>query len=303
MTDANGQPDPRLIPGAMAITKRREVPGVGTITFESAPVGWLTQAGTPRMVDWRAYWLEAVDGKRQRYPSVTTILDSICGAGGLPRWYEARGIEGAVEAIRLGLIDPADPASAAMAVDVVRERKLGADRARDDAATRGINVHDCLEHYMRTGDPPSPQDHPAEHHGYLRAMTRWLLKANPEPTAVEELVCHPEAGYAGRLDLRAHTYGALTTWDAKTQANAGIYLKAHAQVNLYERAAVRCGDEPADRLAIVVFAEDGGFDEMPADHPEAFTDAALAWVEHGRPVDALCMSRNRVAKDARKVAA
>jgi len=32
MTDANGQPDPRLIPGAMAITKRREVPGVGTIT-------------------------------------------------------------------------------------------------------------------------------------------------------------------------------------------------------------------------------------------------------------------------------
>jgi hypothetical protein len=322
--------DPRLTPGALKETKSREVPDVGRIEFELAPAGWLTKDGNVRTKDWRAYYLVTgcsgcegagrVPGKRdgttrkcadckgegsarRRLPSVTTLLDAICPKPGIPPWAEARGIEGAIEAVRRGLINPMDPASAENAVEIVRAERLGADRARDDAADRGLDVHDALEVYMRTGQPPQPHRILPEHHGYYQALVRWLLDHDPEPEAVEELVVHPELGYAGRLDLRARIRGALTTVDAKTQEKAGIYLGAHAQVSLYERGAVRCGDEPADRLLVVVFAANGEYREMPADHPDAFTDAALAWIEHGRPVDLACARANGREREARKAVA
>lgn len=325
--------DPRTIPGAMLEQKDREIPGMGLIEFEQAPAGWLTKKGEPRHKDWRAYHFTpdtspcgpcegtgrvagktangkqcpdckgaGETGKRSRLPSVTTLLDAICPKGGLPVWAEARGIEGAIEAVRRGIIDPDDPASAAMAVDLVRSHQLGADRARDTAAERGLNVHACLEHYMLTGEPPNPADSIPEHHGYLRALTRWLLDVDPEPEAVESLVCHPEDGYAGRLDLRAHIGGTLYTADVKTQEKGGIYLAAHAQVNLYERAARRCGDTPAERLLVVVFADNGEYREMNADHPDAFTDAALGWMRHGRPVDLRCANLNAAERRARSSA-
>ncbi len=330
-------PPPDTVPGALLEHKIRTLPDGALIEFEQAPAGWLTADGEVRQRDHRAYYFtpgasacEACEGggrvpgkradttkqcprckgsgegaKRVRLPSVTTLLDAICPKPGIPPWSEARGIEGTVEAIRRGLIDPHDPASAAMAVDVVRANRLGADRARDEAAGRGLNVHACLEHYLRTGEPPNPADHPVEHWGYLRGLTRFLLKANPEPdgASVEQLVAHPECGYAGRLDFRARCGGLLITYDLKTQARAGIYLGAHAQVNLYERAAIRCGDVPADLLKVVVVAEDGGFREMAADHGEAFTDAALAWVAAAKPVDSVCASHNRFEVEARKAAA
>jgi hypothetical protein len=77
-------------------------------------------------------------------------------------------------------------------------------------------------------------------------------------------------------------------------------LRAHAQVCLYERAAVRCGDDPADRKLVVVFAENGEYREMPADHSDAFVDAALAWCREGRPVDATCEAHNRRERKARQ---
>lgn len=329
--------DQSTVPGALEEYKTREIDGLGLIEFEQAPSGWLTKAGEVRKKDWRAYHYTPLatvcgpcegsgripgkrDGttkqcptckatgnpeKRDRFTSVTTALDDIVAKKGLPPWSEARGIEGAIEAVRLGLINPRDPVSVANAIETVRKHRLGADRARDDAADRGLNVHACLEHYMLTGSPPNPINHPEAHWGYLRALTRWLVHADPEPVAVEQLVVHPEDHYAGRLDLRAYlktTCGALTTVDAKTQEKAGIYLGAHAQVNLYERAARRCGDEPADRLVIVVFAADGEYREMPADHPDSFTDAALAWLKQAKPVDSMCERHNRRERDARKPA-
>lgn len=326
--------DRRLIPGAMQEIKTRELADGGLIEFEQAPAGWLTKDGEPRKSDYRAYYLTpaaAVCGecegsgrvagktaggkkcaackatgnasRRGRRVSVTTLLDAITPKPGIPPWSEARGIEGTVEAIRRGLIDPHDPASVAMAVDIVRANKLGADRAKEEAADRGLDVHAALETYMRTGEPPKPHEVLPEHLGYYQALVRWLLKADPEPVAVEELVCHPEQDYAGRLDLRAHIDGALCTVDAKTQEKGGIYLGAHAQVNLYERAARRCGDEPADRLLVVVFAANGDFREMPADHPEAFVDAALEWYRQAKPVDSMCERHNKIERDARKAVA
>lgn len=294
--------DPRLIPGAMQESKSREIPDLGLIEFEFAPAGWLAKNGQPRLRDWRAYYFTPLDGKRGRFPSVSTMLDAIFPKGGLPVWTEARGIEGAVEAVRRGEIDPQNAASAARAVDTVRALRLGADRARDDAADRGLNVHACLETYNLTGEPPNPADHPEEHWGYLRALTRWLLKADPEPVAIEQLVAHGGDGYAGRLDLRARIGGLLTTVDLKTSERGQIFAQAHVQAALYERAAVWCGDEPASAMTVVVCAADGEFREMPCAADERAVDAALAWYRCSRPIDSVCESANRAEKKARAAA-
>lgn len=325
--------DQSMVPGALAEHRTRALPDGGLIEFELAPAGWTTPNGERRCRDYRAYHYtppprdcdcdggrrfdRSVRGRRcpdcngtsivaprTRLVSVTTLLDTVCPKPGLPIWAEARGIEGAVEAVRRGLIDPDDPESVAMAVEIVRAARLGQDRALDEAQGRGLNVHACLEHYMRTGSPPNHADHPVEHWGYLRGLSRFLLTVNPEPEGamIEELVAHPELGYAGRLDLRARCGGLLVTFDAKTSERGQVYLGAHAQVQLYERAAVRCGDEPADLLKVVVFAADGTYREMAANHPDAFTDAALAWAREAKPVDALCASLNRAEVEARKEA-
>jgi hypothetical protein len=325
-------PQFRDVPGAFETYLHRQVEGVGLIEFEQAPAGWLTKDGKARQADWRAYHLTPpsslcgrCDGagkvagaregttkkcpdckgtgdlaKRTRLISVTTLLDAILPKGGLPVWAEARGIEGAIEAVRLGLVDPHDPPSAAMAVDVVRERRLGADRARDDAADRGLNVHALLQAYMETGAAPNPAEHPQEHHGYIRALTRWLREVDPEPVAVELLVAHPEDRYAGRLDLIGTAGGQTILWDAKTQEKCGIYPGAHLQARLYERARRRCGDDPVDDLRVVAFAADGEWREMPCGATDEAAERALAYYELLAPINSACESANRIEREARR---
>lgn len=294
--------DRSQLPGALEVQLRRELPNGSVIEFESAPAGWLTKKGERRQADWRAYFFTRAGGKRVRYPSVTTLLDAVCPKGGLPRWAEARGIEGALRAVRMGELDPLTYGDR-QAVDRVRELKLGADRARDVAAERGLNVHDCLRVYMETGSPPNPADHPDHHQGYLRALIAWLLDARPEPEAVEQLVVNPKDRYAGRLDLIAQVNGIngpRVLYDAKTQENCGIYEAAHLQVRLYERARVMCGDDPADELRLVVFAANGEYREMSSAADERHARAALRFYREMRPVISTCESLNRLERQARK---
>lgn len=120
---------------------------------------------------------------------------------------------------------------------------------------------------------------------------------NPEPLAVEQLVVHPELGYAGRLDVRAIVRGAVELNEYKTQEWGGIFSQAHVQALLYERAAVRCGDDPAERLRVIVLPESGDWNEeqhsMIVDARDWQVDAALAWWRAKRPFDSACESRNR----------
>jgi hypothetical protein len=288
---------PEQTRGAMEETLRREIPA-GLIEFEQAPAGWLTKTGTPREKPWRAYHWTPTEGDRQRLPSTTTLLDAICPKAGLPPWSEARGVEGAVEGVRLGLID--HETTPERGVGIVRAHKLGAEAAKRKAAERGLNVHALLEAYMLTGAAPKLGEHPKHHRGYIQGLTRWLIAENPEPVAVEQLVVHPEDGYAGRLDLRARIDGQLVTVDLKTQERGGIYATAHWQVAMYERAARWCGDEPADRKMVVVVAANGEFRQMDAEWDEERLNAALAYYRASRPVESACESANRIEREARK---
>jgi hypothetical protein len=288
--------DLSTVPGAMERVLQREIPD-GLIEFSEAPKGWLTKAGEPRKTPYRAYHWTPDGGERVRLPSTTTLLDDVCPKPGIAPWSEERGIEGVVEAIRLGAITP--DTTPAEAIAIVRRLKLGADAAKKLAADRGLNVHAINEHYLLTGEGPKIKDHPRHHYGFIKAWAKATLALDPQPVAVEQLVVHPEDGYAGRLDMRAYVGGVLETDDYKTQPNAAIHAQAHYQVNLYERAAIRCGDEPAGRLRVIVLAEDGEWDSMAADHDGWRIDAALQHYRGKKPIESMCASRNRFEKERR----
>lgn len=319
---------PSRIPGAMKETKRRDLTDGSVIEFESAPAGWLKKDGEMRQSDWRAYYITSPDRpcefcagtgrvegktakgrqcsickgsgsaqKRSRLVSVSSILDTICPKGGLPRWAEARGIEGCLEAVRLGELDPKHH-DGEDAVQRVRLLKLGADRARDDAADRGLNVHEALQVYMVTGSLPPQDRYPPEHLGYYRALAEWIIHTKPEPVAVEQLVASPADGYAGRSDLVAMVGGQRIRYDAKTSERCAIYDSAHLQVRLYDRAAVASGDEPADACHVVVFGADGRHRDMPCAAEDSTIDAALAYYRALKPIVNACDSANRAARNA-----
>lgn len=289
---------PELTPGAMLVRKTRALPSGHVIEFESAPVGWLAKNGAPRKRDWRAYYLtapEALPGeKRKQLVSVTTICDAILPKDGLPPWSERQGIRGTMEALRQGLIGLGTTDDEA--VQIVRGNQLGANAARDDAADRGLNVHALLEQYMLTGNAPNPADHPFLHRPFIRALVRWLLKADPEPVAVELLVADPERSYAGRLDLLARIDGRLVLVDLKTQENGAIYDSAHIQVMLYRQAEERYGEHGIEDARIVVVDGVGGFREMDLLADDTLAERALAYYLPAKRLVAACDAHNKVQR-------
>lgn len=320
--------DPRsLIPGAFEHELDRRIDDGGLIEFAEAPAGWLTPDGLPRLADYRAYHYtppartcEPCGGsgklydrsergrrcpgcggtgnasRRTRLRSVTTFLSEICPKDGLAPWYEAQGIEGVIAAIRAGRLDPFD--ESIDVVEWIRQRGLGADGARDDAATRGLNVHDILERYMKTGLAPNLADHPVQHHPYIRGLVAWLLEDDPKPVLVEELVCSPIDGYAGRMDLVCEIRGELVAVDLKTQKDGKVFVSAHLQLASYMRGHVICGGTPPDRGLVVAVAADGTHHPEPLIADQELLDKALAFADGVRPAAARCDASN-----ARKVAA
>lgn len=291
--------DLSLEPGAMQHQAERTLPDGSLLEFESAPAGWLCKDGTPRARDWRRYYVSPPgETRRVQLTSVTTICDLIVPKKGLPIWAEAQGIIGAVEALRMSLWDSKrDPDEV---VRVVRSNQLGQDAKRDQAATRGLNIHSILEAYMRFGIVPNPADHPEPHRPFIQGLYRWLALNDPEPVAVEVLTADPDRGYAGRIDLIARIGKQLTLLDLKTQPKGAIHETAHMQVELYRQAEEKLGTftERFDAGRIVVVSQDGTFREMELLADPAVTDHALEYWRHMRRLAAACEQGNRIQRDA-----
>lgn len=242
-----------------------------------------------------------VDGmlsKRRRLTSVTTLIGGILEKPGLVPWGEAAGARGAIEAVRLGFLDPEYEGAADMAPGIVRANRLGADAARDQAATRGLTAHDLLQSYLEHGEVPNPADHHPDHHGYIRAASRWLLHASPEPEAIETIVADPDAGYAGRLDLVARINGERVLADFKTSANGSVWNAAHLQLGLLERGMLWCGDGPVDRRVVVALSSSGEFREAEGLATPEVVDAAISFARLLRPITSACERGNRVERQA-----
>lgn len=287
---------PVAMPVQMAAPKHlerllvRDLPGGARVEFEYAPVGWPTKSKPDqlRKQEWRRYYHVNAAGERTELTSVTTILD-VLAKQALYAWHEDHGARGAVEAQRMGELPDDLPLDEV--VGRVRALGLGAQAAKKRAAKRGLDVHDALEQWARTGDLPDPAVMDAEHRPYLRGLARALLELDPVPTACEQLVCSSEHRFAGRYDLRATVQGADALLDLKTNVAGRGWPEAHVQLPAYALAELECGGTLPERLLVVGVGPDGVFNvDECCGGPEDFLAVLGAFRTMGRVrngVDAL----------------
>lgn len=189
----------------------------------------------------REYWLLAEGNtRRRRLPSVTGIIRDTWPKPALLEWYA---------------------------------REPNASAILAGAAIRGKAVHRFIETYMASGDLLPFSDFEPEHRGYLQGAARFLWECQPKPIAIERLVCHPEHGYAGRLDLIAGYEGGATLFDFKSNPEGRVYPEAHVQAQGYALADHRCGGQPIDAIVIVGISESGQYRLVPGH------DAKKLWAE------------------------
>lgn len=150
--------------------------------------------------------------------------------------------------------------------DDMKKNGLGPDAKVTDAQLRGTTVHGMFEAWAETGKVPSLADQPAHWHGYIKAITRFILEADKAGEAFESnemIVGSKVYGYAGKCDTIAITRGKdgkRKRKDFKTSKQ--VYARKHfRQLEGYEHAAVEMGEEPTDERSIVILYADGTFSE------------------------------------------
>jgi PD-(D/E)XK nuclease superfamily protein len=267
----------------------RDIPGIGVLKFEDyGPGEWMTKKGEPAKTSRRRYLLNDVE--LDAVSSITGTLDKPA----LLIWYEDQASRGAVAAERMGeLIDVAEEDY----VKRVRALGLGASAARDEGADRGKAIHTAMHALAVEGRPANPADHPAEWRPWFQGAVRAWLALDPEPTASEEIVCHPEHGYAGRPDLLAIVAGKLTMIDYKT-GKGRVYDSAHYQTRLYAMALQRSLDIAAEQIIIVGIDDDGGFQLITCEATEADALSLLHTYRSRRRINADMATQRQIAKAA-----
>jgi len=139
----------------------------------------------------------------------------------------------------------------------------------DAAARRGTQVHTLAESLAAGLDV----DVPPELAGHVASDRDFLRRFNPEPIAIELIVCNREVGYCGTADLVAHMLGETWLLDLKT-GRSGIFPEAALQVCAYSRAETYSlppddAEHPLADLGITrcgaVHVRGDGFDVYPLD--------------------------------------
>lgn len=271
----------------------REIPGVGTLTYEEhGPGEWLTAKGEPAKRARRRYLLN--DQEVDSVSSIVSCLDKPA----LRDWIEKQATIGAVHAERGGHLAGLPEWKWCYQV---RDLNLGASAKRDAGADRGTAIHDAFHSLALTGEPPNPVDYPEACRPWFQAAMKAWLAMRPEAITAEEMVVHPEHRYAGRPDLIALVDGRRTLIDYKT-GKGRVFDGAHYQTRLYEMA-LRALGEQIDRIIIVGIADDGGFElvDCACDWQDA---AALITIFRSRKrINAAMAEQRREARKALKAAA
>lgn len=148
-----------------------------------------------------------------------------------------------------------------------------------EAQLRGSTVHRIGEDWVNEGIFPNLKDYPPAWHGYIRAIAKFLSAHGEGLAVAEEITGSVVHGYAGTCDTVATTtFGdARVRLDYKTSKQT--YARTHfRQLGAYELGAVEGGDDPCDRLAIVILGSDGEFSISFADEVEWRTTPADAFL-------------------------
>ena len=242
----------------------------------------------PSRPDWDG-WVEV--------PSVTTVLD-VLRKDGLAWWGQGRGAQGVIDLFGLGAltteIDWQDEkeyivipqgednivADEAAIVDLLKQHKLTVNHRLDQAADRGVSVHDALETWARNGHMPNPEEFPETEKGYVQGLLNFIEDVNPAPMKCEVMVGSVKHQYAGRFDLVLGFVGPFeytskcypkradkreqfletetVLCDLKT--SKGVYTSHHLQLAAYELAAVEGGYSPTNRQAVIHVTANGKYE-------------------------------------------
>lgn len=174
--------------------------------------------------------------------------------------------------------------------DALQAASLTFDDVRDQAATRGSNVHELALQALATGKPtPDYAALSEEEAGYANAVSSFWLDYEPQPLQVEQVVYSEDLGVAGRMDLRATIprLDGIVIVDAKTSKYIGE--KDHVQLAGYEALADICGIGASVGQHVLQVRADGTYLLIPG---AASSEDFLAAVD-------LYRRRARIQKDAR----
>ena len=265
----------------------REIPGVGTVTFENyGPGEWMTKKGEPAKTSRRRYLLDG-----EELDSVSSIVGTL-EKPALYHWHEDWGARGAVQAERMGEL------AGVPEEDYVKRIKslgLGATAKKEEGADRGTVIHEGMQS-LANGVVPNPADVPGIARPWLQgAMAVWLA-LRPKMICAEEIVCHAELGYAGRPDLIADVDGAVTLLDYKT-GKGRVFREAHFQTRLYAMAKA-CEGLGIDRILIVGINDEGGFELVDCEASEEDALALLATYRACKRINAGMADQRRIARAA-----
>ena len=205
---------------------------------------------------------------RDNYLSVSNIKSQLDTGPGLLKWFGRLAAEYAVD-------HTATWQACETRTDAVKLISAAADRARNDAAQRGTDVHD-FAHQMAQGIEvtPSAVAWSAADPGYVAALQRFVGEWSPQFVATETTVFSDEHGYAGTFDAMA-VLPALSDQafilDYKTGSVFGDQALQLAAYRHAEYGVVEGTLEPYERLelppvaggAIVKLSEDGTYQLIP----------------------------------------
>lgn len=170
--------------------------------------------------------------------------------------------------------------------NALMDARLHYTQARDDAATRGTNVHKHALQALAEGKPvPDFAAMTDEEAGYAHGIVGFWHECEPEPEYAEAIVFDPDLGVAGRLDLIATvTYNGLrhrAVIDAKT--SGFIPTKHHVQIGGYRYCAERSGMGETEIGLILQVAADGTYTLIPScATPDDFRAAVDVYRRAGR---------------------
>ena len=155
--------------------------------------------------------------------SVTTILKAFGDSQGLIEWSAGAVADTAINNQKTwqAILDDSGPDEARKYLIDSRYRPAKGERS---ATKLGTAVHAAIEQFVVTGRPPQPGDQLGGDLGvmddeigpYLAAFNLFLDRFQPQYTAAEMTVYHPDYGYAGTLDGIASVQGQRVVIDYKT---------------------------------------------------------------------------------------
>jgi len=229
-------------------------------------------------------------------PSVTTILNVLDKSGAIGWWSFRVGLKAIVELYRQKVL-PAFPNEYPweQLEKLIVEHKLSPNHVKDEAAGRGVNIHDAFEKWAGdTSYRPNRDFYPESEQGYVDGLNAFLDDLSEvSDIEAEVMVGSVEHGFAGRYDLRltiptpremvVKTYPKRKPkvaevpagkWLLDLKTSKRVYDTHALQLAAYELASVECGYGATDQRAVVHVTAEGTY-ELVVCHakPEDFQKA------------------------------